>query len=238
MERIIEKPRLYNWFVFELEWYGKMVKTVCGNVWGDSRFPDSNYLNHTSEVKDVNYDYEKRMCTVRTRNSVYYCPMEYCDYYEQEKYADLLESFEKIKEIAINRNEPSIDDGKILLTLTTFDDYYFHSMYYRKSGEEKPVDYESHAHIGTFQDSYLISAFGEGIDIRYFPHPYAISFYSWNTKGLPVYLENIGLDTICAETPFGIIKLDPGDRKLVSEENVEPDPPKILRGDLYPAAIF
>ena len=121
------------------------------------------------------------------------------------------------------------------MTLSTFERRYFHSIYYRKPGDVEPVEFEAYPHIGTYQDSFLITSWENDLDFRYFPHPYAISFYSYSDAGIPVYLENIGLDTICAETYLGVIKLEPGERNLVSKENVEQDPPEILRSDLYPA---
>ena len=84
----------------------------------------------------------------------------------------------------------------------------------------------------------MITSWDNKIDFRYFPHPYAVSFYSFENEEVPVFLENIGFDTICAETPAGIIKLEPGDRKLVDEENAEQEQPIILREDLYAATFL
>ena len=38
-----------------------------------------------------------------------------------------------------------------------------------------------------------------------------------------------------ARTSCGVIKLEPGQRKLVAKENAEENPPGLLGGDLYPA---
>lgn len=238
----IEMPRVYNWYIGlrTSQHTGEDYSVVRGNVWGSDRFIDSAMLT-SSKIRNLEFDYERQMCIATTQNTVYYCPMEYCNVEKQErKYPGQLpdEEYLKILDIVKNRKDPMIDEGKILITLSTFDYYYFHSLYYRKPGDDKPVAYEAHEHVGSFQDSYLIFVSGEGIDIRYFPHSYAISFYSWNTGGLQVYLENIGLDTIYAETPVGIIILEPGDRKYVTEENAELNPPVIHQGDLYPAGYF
>lgn len=238
----ILKPQVYNWYIGlrTSNRTGEEYNVLRGNVWGSDKFIDSAMLT-TSIIRKLEFDYDRKLCIVTTHNSVYYCPMEYCNVEKQErKYPGRIpdEEFVKILDIVENRTEPTIDDGKILITLSTFDFYYFHSLYYRKPGEDKPAEYEAHEHIGSFQDSFLISSWRNMIDLRYFPHSYAISFYSWNTEGLPVYLENIGFDTIHAETPVGVIKLESGDRKLVAEENAEQNPPVIHQGDLYPAAFF
>ena len=54
----------------------------------------------------------------------------------------------------------------------------------------------------------------------------------------PLFLENIGDVTIYAKTRCGTIKLDPGDRKEVTEENAEDISPALPDGDLYPAGII
>ena len=164
--------------------------------------------------------------------------MEYCSLVKQEienpgGIGD--DDIVKILDIVNNRVEPSIDDGNILITLSTFESRYFHSIYYRKPGDMEPVEFEAYPHIGTYQDSFLITSREKNLNFRYFPHPYAISFYSYSDAGIPVYLENIGFDTICAETYLGVIKLEPGERRLVSRENIEQDPLDIIRNDLYPA---
>ena len=242
MSKIIEKPRVYNWYIGERisSHTGEEYDVLRGNVWGNDKFIDSDMLT-SSRIRDIEYDYDRQLCIVTTQNTVYYCPMEYCNVEKQErKYPGRIrdEKFDKILDIVKDRKEPMIEDGNILITVSTFDHYYFHDLYYRKHGEEEPVRFEAYAHIGMVQDSYLITSWENSLDFRYFPHPYAISFYSFENAEVPVYLENIGLDSICAVTPVGVIKLEPGDRKLVVEENAEQDPPVIMQGDLYPAVFL
>lgn len=119
-----------------------------------------------------------------------------------------------------------------------FDEYYFHSLFYIPEGEAEAVKYRSGAHIGTFQDSYLINAYECGIDIRYFPHFQNVQFYSEDTNGCPWFIENIGNNTLYFQTSVGTIKLEAGDRKEVSAENVEKEEITLAGGDLYPAGII
>lgn len=105
-------------------------------------------------------------------------------------------------------------------------------------GAEKPLPFENYPHVGTFQDSYLISCDGAPIDIRYFPHYQNIEFYAQFTDDKPFYIENIGDITLYAQTSEGVIRLEPGERKQVIKENAEKNSPILPGGDLYPAGII
>ena len=76
------------------------------------------------------------------------------------------------------------------------------------------------------------------MDLRYFPHYQNIEFYDMDTQGRPLYIENVGDSVLYVVTFVGTIRLAPGDRKLVSEENVEKKTPMLPDGDLYPAGII
>ena len=121
------------------------------------------------------------------------------------------------------------------MVLSDHERYYFKAMIVKENG--KIHKGEMRPHIGSFQDSCLISCPGYGqIDIRYFPHYQHLETYCWKTEGLPVYLENAGDDVVYYTAPVGVIALNPGERKLVSEDAVTADAGLILnRGDLYPA---
>ena len=93
-----------------------------------------------------------------------------------------------------------------------------------ESGE--PVDYSDWASIGVFdmgmnKDIYRIVADGCGIELRYFVRSQNIEFYHMQLDDCPLYIENIGNAVLYASTSAGIIRLDPGDRKEVTEENAE-----------------
>ena len=142
----------------------------------------------------------------------------YCNFEEQDKFPDIIPDYERLKEKYKGRiGFPSIESGKVLLVLANFCDYYFHSFYFvpKESKDSKPVEFHGSAHIGTFQDSYLIRTRGYRVDLRYFPHYQNIEFYMENTDGCPWFIENIGDVVIFAGTSAGTIKLEPGDRKFV-----------------------
>ena len=135
-------------------------------------------------------------------------------------------------------SDPTIEAGKVLLVLSDFDEYYFHSLYYKPEEADNPVRYTGYPHVGMFQDSYLIETENYEIDIRYFPHYQNIEFYSEDTKRRPLFIENIGDIPLYASTSQGMLKVSPGERKEVSSENVEKERPVLPKGDLYPAGII
>ena len=234
------KLQLHYWHLTSKEYVDGTFVFARGNVTGHPRLSDSDYIT-TSEIRAVFIDKETKEAVLTTRNSVYHCPLAYCNFKGQNKYPNLLPDYEKLKEEFDNSAPlPTIEPGKVLLVLADFCDYYFHSLYYvpEDSKDSKPVAFSGHAHIGMFQDSFLIGAEDTNFDLRFFPHCQNIEFYSGETEGKPLFLENIGQSTIYARTWVGIIKLEPGERKEVKEENIEKDPPRLPNGDLYPAGIL
>ena len=111
------------------------------------------------------------------------------------------------------------------------------AVYNIPEGADKPCEYSGDAHIGMFQDSYLVEADHGRIDLRYFPHFQNIEFYSEHTEWMPLFLENVGDVMLYAKTSVGTIKLNPGERKEVRKENAEAETPSLPNGDLYPAGI-
>lgn len=242
MESYVEKMAPHNERNLQLHyWFIKKVGdgiVANGIVTGHKKLADATYI-HTSAIQTFWIDEDELV--IKTYNSTYYCPLEYCRFDEQDLYSDVIPDYERIKakyKDAIKY--PSIEKGKVLLVLADFAKYYFHSLYYvpEDSADDTKIEYRSWPHVGTFQDSFLIrSAYGH-IDLRYFPHFQNIEFYSEKTTNRPLYIENIGSSVLYAKTHAGTIKLDPGDRKEVIEENTEKENTILPDGDLYPAGII
>ena len=235
-----KKLMLHYWHVDEEEIDGEVFRVGHGIVSGHKKIEDSIY-SHTSAVEAVYIDEDAGELVLTTRNSVYHCPLEYCNFKKQDKYPHILPDYERLKEKYRDAIEyPSIEPGKVLLVLANFCDYYFHSLYYvpKDSEDGKKLEFGGGAHIGTFQDSYLIKTKDRRIDLRYFPHYLNIEFYSEDTDGCSWFIENIGDAIIYARTSAGTIKLEPGDRKEVAKENAEDTERLLPGGDLYPAGII
>ena len=233
------KLQLHYWYVGEHEYQGEKFRIGHGIVTGHKRLQDATDM-HTSAVEAIHIDEEAAEMVLITRNSVYHCPLEYCDFEKQDKYPDILPNYEEIKEKYHGKMDyPSIEPGKVLLVLSNFCSYYFHSLYYvpKDSKDGKKLAYSAYPHIGTFSDSYLIETEDYKIDLRYFPHRQNIEFYMEETDDCPLFLENIGDVVIYALTDAGTIKLEPGDRKEVTKENAEKKTPVLPDGDLYPMVV-
>lgn len=232
-----DQIRLYNWYVRSYEEESELYHIGKGIVTGHPSIPDTNRIS-TSNVKAIYTDLEKGEVFLATMNHVYHCPLEYCKWYKQDKFSNLIPEYDLAKKKFQARKQPSIEPGYVLLVLSDYDEYYFNSLYYKETEDAAPCNYYGDAHVGMFQDSYLIMAEEVGIDLRYFPHYKNIDFYREYTEGRPFYLGNIGNSVLFAKTSKGLIKLAPGERKKVCKENAEIEKPVLPRGDLYPADII
>lgn len=232
------KTMLHEWYVTEVERDGMKKLCVKGVVTGHPEFTDSTKFYDTG-VMDIIINLEDGEALISSKHGLYHCPLEYCSFSYQDKEPLLIPKYEEIKEKYQGKiTYPSIEPGKVLLVLSNFSEYYFHSLYYQPEGEEESLDYSGHAHIGTFQDSYLISTEDYRIDLRYFPHFQNIEFYSEDTDGRPWFIENIGDVVLYARTSAGLLCLNPGERKEVKKENTEKDKPILPGGDLYPPGFI
>jgi len=234
------KLMLHNWYVGEHQTDSGKYWIAHGVVTGHRHLPDTMYI-HTSAVMSVYVDEKEEEFVVTTRNSVYHCPLAYCRYEQQDHYRNIIPDYSKLKKKYRNAaHYPSIEPGKVLLVLADYCNYYFHSLYYVPAGSKKnkPLEYLGRPHVGMIQDSFLINTERDEIDLRYFPHYQNIEFYSEETEGCPWYIENFGETVLYAKTSAGLLRLEPGERKEVVEENAEKEEPPLPGGDLYPAQII
>lgn len=236
-----QRKMLHYWYIDKRQHTesGEDYLLAHGRVTGHKSLTDSIFI-HTSVVKEIIINNDTEEAEIHTMNSVYYCPLQYCNFKKQDEWGDIIPDYEKIKDkYKDSMVIPSIEVGKVLLVLSNFDEYYFNGLFYIPEGETEPVKYTASPHIGTFQDSFLImDESWEKIDLRYFPHYQNIEFYAEHIGGASLFIENIGDITLFADTSQGIIKLEPGDRKEVSKENAEQDIHGLPGGDLYPAAMI
>jgi len=217
---------------------GKEYVLAHGNVSGHKRLIDTMHI-HTSEIQSITINKNTEELIIATRNTEYYCPLEYCKWEQQDENADLIPEYNWIKKHYRNKLDiPEIDEDKVLLTLSNFDKYYYHSAYCKLSSEQESVSFRAYPHIGMLQDSFTISGDGSLIKLSYFPHPKNIQFYCESTAEMPLFVENIGNEVLYVDTHSGLIKLVPGERKEVKVENIEQEEQSLSLRDLYPAEII
>lgn len=234
------KTMLYYWYMEEVNREENECTIMHGIVSGHKKLIDSLPI-HTSRVRSYTIDYEDSELVVQTENTVYHCPLAYCNFEKQDLVKNQIPNYEKIRQEYKNKIKeelPVADEGNVLLVISNHNEFYFHSLYYKPEGADAEVKYSAFPHIGMFQDSFLIISEEGNIDLRYFPHFQNIEFYMQDTDNKPFYIENLGDITLYCRTLNGLIKLNPGERKEVSEENAEKEEVDLSDEDLYPAMII
>lgn len=236
-EQLDRKLQLHNWYVDESRIDGVARRCAHGIVSGHKRLPDSIFI-HTSTVMDIVIDQEAEEAVITTQNSKYHCPLSSCLWHKQDRTPEILPEYEWVKENYEERGDtPPIEDDKVLLVLSNYDEYYFNSLYYKPAGAQEKQQFVAYPHTGLVQDSFLINNEDESVDIRYFPHFQNIEFYVADTDGKPFFIENIGDVSLYVKAWCGLLRLEPGERKEVSKANVETEKPFLPDGDLYPAGV-
>ena len=234
----IKKVRLFNWYLSEAEHLGVPYIRCNGNVVNHHRFWNSQWI-WTSDIHEIDVQEEIGEIIITTRNTRYHNKIDSWDWNEQDKHPDAFPNYQYFREKYKVEKEDPIEPGKVLLSISNYDSYYFHDIFYKEDETSEKMKFHTWPHVGMFQDSFLIHNEDFCIfDIRYFPHPGNIEFYSEQTNGKPFFIENVGTEVLYANTSVGIIKLEPGERKEVIVENAEKEKIFLRGGDLYPATII
>ena len=229
----LREPVLHYWYLDK----NKDDQIIAhGVVTGHPKFNDSQKI-YTSPFSGVEIDDERGDAIIKTEYFNYRCPLRYLRFRKQDKFPDPVPAYEEIKSKYSGQIEmPEIEQGKVLLVLSDFNEYYFHSLCAKDENGEL-MDYTGWAHTGWTQDSYLIQTEDEKIDIRYFPHFRNIEFYSDYTDGMPLYAENIGGGVIYIQYDGHDFRLDPGVRLELTEKNAAGNISDLPDGDLYPVIM-
>ena len=115
----------------------------------------------------------------------------------------------------------------MILVVADYNDFYFEKLIYQNA-DGSEGDYSGYAHIGNYTDSYLIDGNkeyceyedkSEYIDIRYYVMGRGFEFYSLDTGGKNLWIENRGdsvLDIYGCGSP---IELKPGKRILALKKD-------------------
>lgn len=218
------KLMLHYWYMDKRmdEAEGKEYVMAHGVVSGHKKLRDTDYID-TSIVKAIVINEATGEVEIHTRNSLYYCPLAYCDFEKQDRFPELLSDYDKWKQKYKDIiNFPSIESGKVLLVFSNFNRYYFNSLCYIPKDATERTEYGAGVHLGMFQDSFLIRDETGEIDLRYFPEYDRIEFYVQETGDKPLFIENVGDSILHIKTLCGMFKVEPGERKEVRKENAEP----------------
>lgn len=241
METAIERLIGTTKDVFLSKWYlatENNTVTVHGKLTSCPGYTDISQIYDTS-VLNTELDSEKNEMIISVRDAVFRCPMRYCHFKMQDNEPYLIKDYEKLKTQHLNKSRnPEIEQGKVLLVLSDFDEYYFHSLCARyDNGCIK--EYYSSPNIGNYQGNYQtvygIETYDTAIVLRYYPHFGNIEFYFADTDNLPLYAENIGTRDLYIRLNGMIFCVKPDERKELVIENSEKYTHYVLPdGDLYP----
>lgn len=204
---------------------------VWGNAYGNERFPEGQWI-HTSEIKALKP--ERGMLLIRTENSSY--TAKFSEHQSQDRrvlrqalrdfvWPDDKEVYEKIA-YAVRRKEkkekelpdPETSDPCAVLTFSSDILNGFVSLdLTRKHKHYHTVSYDLHK--GMFQDYIEVSDYELDYNFRFFCfHKNAFQFDPWSEKYAPVFIRNIGKDTIYASTVYGDFEIPSGETCLMSTE--------------------
>ena len=208
-----KNPVLRKWYIEKSRSGNLHAHGVVTGHWGFS----DNTLIHTSAVTDLKTDTDNDEAVITTKNTVYYCKLSSCRFEKQDNFPDIIENYGLIKErYYVPEKSPDIEPGRILLILSDHDEHYFHSLIL-KNEKGEPEEYRNNAHIGMFQDSYLIFTLESHTDIRYFIGDRSIEFYALRTNGMPLYIANTGESDITVNSGDTKINLKAGERICFTE---------------------
>lgn len=217
----IRKLKMYYWYIDEREHQQKKGIVLHGIVTGHTNIADSTFI-HTSRVQKTYLNEDEHELIVETKNSVYHCPLAYCEFAKQDEREDLVPDYSRIKANYSDKIErPVIEAGNVLLVLSDFDSHHFHSLYCKPIGGFEPLSYHTSVSSDPFQDDFCVKTNDSRIDLRFFQHFQNIEFSMQETDEMPLYIENIGDIPLYIKTRYGILEVLPRQRKLVSRENTQ-----------------
>lgn len=228
--------KLSDWYLSYQQMSGVKRRVAKGVVSGHYRLSDGMSI-HTSAIRSIEMDGDTAL--IHTKNSLYKCDMKDARY-DKFKYTDMIEGFEEYRERFENGSEipPQIDEGEVLIRLSNNREYYYDSVRIKEKERDEIID-SPDVHVGMFQDSVL-SRFEDYEDYEncrffdYFPYKGRhVEFYSWDDDGLNVYIENTGDAEMYVTVKGNVYCINPGEKKLIVEENMEEKTGMLSSEDLY-----
>lgn len=241
-----EKPnvRLFQWYIDKSESHGRTWWFTTGIVLGHPELLDSQWMDHSSEIVGISVDEKKEEICIETRNTVFHGPLAECDFAAESSY-EYFPDLGKYRGIyEPKQNQYEMEDDTVLLVFSDHAYYYLKYGAIRQNGERKKL--KKGVHVGTYQDSVLVYPEDEFLtgclDIRYFPHPGHVKFYSLDYPNeCRLFVENQGDREFYIDySRDSRIQLLPGERKLYDSSNTMPksEGPMLMGGDLYPAGVI
>ena len=221
---------LKNWY-FEKH---KDTYRIWGNAYGNDRFPEGQWI-HTSAIRALHA--ERGTLIVETENSSYSAKFNLHQSIDQRILRQALRDFlwpddgdvyEKIVS-AQKRREAKIEDEDVPVpedfstcAVLTFSADILNGFVCLDLKRRKKVYHTItyQLHKGMFQDYIEISDYELDYNFRFFCFTKnAFQFDPWNEKYSPVFMKNIGKETIYVSTVYGDFEVPTGETVLLSTDN-------------------
>jgi hypothetical protein len=228
MESQYKRNTLRHWYLGEYEWRGEKVLLAYGQFYNRPGFYEG-MNGRTSIVQTVKINHEEKEFEIQTMNNLYHCSFDSCFFERQDDSPYKLPEYETIKAAyfkPVNTEELAKND--MVLVVADYNDYYFESLIYLNPDGSKGK-YSGYPHIGMFTDTFLINGDrepyeydeeSEYIDIRYYVDEGSFEFYSLDTGGRNLWIENRGDSTLNIYGCGSKINLEPGKRILALKKNL------------------
>ncbi|MCR5620565.1 MAG: hypothetical protein K6G18_01795 [Treponema sp.] len=223
MEPMYKRNTMRHWYIGSENYYGKDYYLILGQFFNRPGFYEG-MNGHSSEVMSVTINEEEEEYEIQTRNTLYHCSFDSLRFEQQDKSSYRLPDYERIKEKywhPVDRSSLGKDD--MLLVVSDYSDFYFESLlYWNKDGSEG--GYAGDPHLGMVVDTFLIRGrYGpkaslcppspeEHIDIRYYVGGSGFRFYSLETGGRNLWIENRGDNPLWIFGGGKSIRLESGKR--------------------------
>ena len=222
MESQYKRNTLRHWYLGEYEWRGEKVLLAYGQFYNRPGFYEG-MNGRTSIVQTVKINHEEKEFEIQTMNNLYHCSFDSCFFERQDDSPYKLPEYETIKaEYYKPVNTEGLSKNDMVLVVADYNDYYFESLIYLNPDGSKGK-YSGYPHIGMFTDTFLINGDrehyeynedSEYIDIRYYVDEGSFEFYSLDTGGRNLWIENRGDSTLDIYGCGSKINLEPGKRIL------------------------
>ena len=227
MESKYKLNTLRRWYLGEYEWKGEKVLLAYGRFFNRPGLYEG-MKGHTSVVQSVKINHEEKEFEIQTMNTLYHCSFDSCFFERQDDSPYKLPEYDAIKAAYYKPvDTEGLSKNDMILVVADYNDYYFEKLIYQNpDGSEG--EYSGYPHIGMIADTYLIDgnyeldkydSSKENIDIRYYVGCGGFEFYSLDTAGKNLWIENRGDSTLDISGCGLVIKLEPGKRVLALKKD-------------------
>lgn len=215
---------LHRWHIEPYRGNGPYI--VWGHVTGNEQFEEGTWI-HTSRIIDITHDETNELLSIRTKNSVYLCPLREWRLDRQAAVA-LPPEFEPLVLKYSGCTDYPMEKDSILVAFSTGEPLFLDDAVADENGQR--IRFSLSCNCGMFVDTCHLRAkgrLGNDYGIDYYIRGITVVLIPRNICELPLVLFNTGQKTISIMAEYknlllgenldGCVKIRPGERKTVIE---------------------